>query len=178
VAQPHPKVGGAPTRRAVIYGAVATMSPIVALETTLEPTAADLDGIVDHLKSTWTSRITVRRQSQVDIGFREIYVLIDGEEVAMLKNGQEVSREVKPGKHLLRVHNTLFRKTVEFTVKVGEHATFMAVNRRGLGTYSIWAFFLGGMPIYLSLEREDAREGTTTEGTGVKPRSRFPWFPT
>lgn len=131
------------------------MSPIVTTEITPEPTTADLDGIVDHLKSTWISRITVRRQSDTDIGFREIYVLIDGEEVAILKPGQEVSREVTPGKHRLRVHNTLFRKTLEFTVRVGENASFMAVNRRGLGTYSIWAFFLGGMPIYLSLDRED-----------------------
>ena len=107
-----------------------------------------------------------------------VAVLIDGEEVAMLKNGQEISREVKPGTHRLRVHNTLFRKTVEFTVKVGEHATFMTINRRGLGTYSIWAFFLGGMPIYLSLDREDFRESTTTENTEVTARSRFSSFVT
>lgn len=132
------------------------MSPIVAIESPPEPTVADLDGVIEHLKSTWTSRITVRRQSSHDIGIREIYVSLDDEEIAMLKPGQDVSREVKPGKHVLEVHNTLFRKSLAFTVKVGEHASFMAVNRRGFGTYSIWAFFLGGMPIYLSLEREDA----------------------
>jgi hypothetical protein len=152
------------------------MSPLVAVETTLEPTAADLDGIVDHLRSSWTSRLTVRRQSPSDIGFREIYVLIDGEEVAMLKNGQEVSREVTPGRHRLRVDNTLFRKTVEFTVTVGEHATFTTINRRGFGTYSVWAFFLGGMPIYLSLEREDSRESNGTDTPALTVKSRLSSF--
>ncbi len=120
-----------------------------------EPTATDLDRIIAGLRHAWTSRVTVRRQSSDDIGLREIYVLLDGEEVAMLKPGQEFTQDVKPGPHRLRVHNTLFRKTLDFTVKVGEHATFMTVNREGFGTYSIAAFFLGGMPIYLSLERED-----------------------
>jgi hypothetical protein len=119
-----------------------------------EPTRADLDGLIEQLKGSWTARLTVRRQSRLDIGIRDIYVSLDGERLAMLEPGQEVSREVVPGPHRLRVHNTLFWKTFDFTLKVGEHASFMAANRAGRGTFSIFAFLIGGMVIYLSVERE------------------------
>jgi hypothetical protein len=137
------------------------MSPRVVTTAPPEPTLADLDGIVQQLRTSWTSRITVRRQSTPqDIGLREIHVSLDGEWLGQLRPGQEVSREVPPGPHKLRVHNTLFWKTAEFTVKVGEQASFMATNREGFGTYSIMAFFMGGMPIYLSLERDYGRSNS------------------
>jgi hypothetical protein len=127
---------------------------VVTTQAPIEPTPADLDGIVEQLKASWTARVTVRRQSKSDIGIREIHVSLDDEPLGILKAGQEVSREVPPGKHRLRVHNTLFWRTREFTVQVGEHASFMATNREGWGTYSIVALFIGGMMIYLTLERE------------------------
>ena len=120
-----------------------------------EPTAADLDGIVAQLEASWTARVTVRRQSIDDIGIREIHVSLDNEPLGMLKAGQAVTREVPPGAHRLRVHNTLFWRTQEFRVQVGEHASFMAINRAGWGTYSIVALLIGGMMIYLTLEREN-----------------------
>jgi hypothetical protein len=68
-----------------------------------------------------------------------------------------VTREITPGAHEQKVHNTLFRRASEFTVGVGEHARFQAVNRSGIGTYSVLALlvgFLGAGPIYLTLTRE------------------------
>jgi hypothetical protein len=120
-----------------------------------EPTLADLDTLIEGLKASWTSRITVRRQSKDDIGIREIFVSLDGDSLGILSVGQEVSRELTPGPHRLTVHNTLFRKSQEFTVRVGEHAGFAVSNRAGFGTYSPLAFFLGAMLVYLSLRRED-----------------------
>lgn len=126
-----------------------------------EPTPADLDGIVEQLRATWTATLTVRRQSKQDVGYRDIYVALDGEPLAQLKAGDEISREISPGAHQLKVHNTLFRKSIDFTVRVGEHASFMTINRAGLGTYSVLAFFFGGGPLYLTLEYEGLRpEGT------------------
>ena len=55
--------------------------------------------------------------------------------------------------HHLRVHNTLL-KTIDFTVTVGEHASFVATNRGGFGTYSFFAYLLGCYVIYLKVERE------------------------
>jgi hypothetical protein len=130
------------------------MSPTVLIKAPPEPTSADLDDIINQLKDSWTARVTVRRGVAGDIGIREIYVSLDDERIAILHSGQEVSREVKPGRHRLRVHNTLFWKTLEFTVEVGEHASFVATNRPGFGTYSILAFLIGGQLIYLTVERE------------------------
>jgi hypothetical protein len=125
----------------------------VPSETLPEPTAADLDALVAQLSASWKTRLTVRRQSKDDIGIREIYVSLDGERWAVLHAGQEVTREVSPGPHLLRVHNTLFWKTIAFTLAVGEHARFQVVNRKGFGTYSVLSYLLGANVIYLSVER-------------------------
>jgi hypothetical protein len=122
-----------------------------------EPTRADLDGVVSDLERGWVATLTVRRQATDDIGYREIYVSLDGESLGMLRHGMSVTREITPGAHELKVHNTLFRRASEFTVGVGEHARFQAVNRSGIGTYSVLALlvgFLGAGPIYLTLTRE------------------------
>lgn len=126
----------------------------VLTEAPPEPTIAELDGLIASLRAAWTSRVTVRRQSKEDVGLRDIYVSLDGERIGVLFNGQEVSVEVKPGPHRLRVHNTLFWKTVDFEVSVGEHASFMVANRRGFGTFSVFAYLLGANVLYLTVERE------------------------
>ena len=122
--------------------------------TTSEPTAEDIGRVLEELERSWTATITVRRQSKQDVGYRDIYVDLDGEQIAILHAGDEVSREVKPGRHRLSAHNTLFRKTLDVTLTPGEHATFSVINKAGFGTYSVFAFFLGGGPLYLTLERE------------------------
>ena len=98
------------------------------------------------------STITVTRQSPQDVGFREIFVSVDGEQIAMLRHGEAVTHEVTPGAHRLRAHNTLFWKTHELVLKPGEHARFIAINRAGFGTFGL-LFFLGSMPVYLTFER-------------------------
>ena len=120
----------------------------------IEPTQGDLDSIIEELTRSWTATITVRRQSRQDVGYREIYVSLDDKELAILKHGDEVTREIAPGQHRLKAHNTLFKKAIDFSVAVGEHASFIAINRAGFGTYSVLAFFLGGGPLYLTFERE------------------------
>ena len=125
--------------------------------TELEPTKQDIDDIVRDLERSWKAVITVRRQSKEDVGYREIFVSLDGQSLAILQHGDQITRETVPGAHKLQAHNTLFRKTLEFTLGVGEHATFTTVNRAGFGTYSVFAFFIGFLgagPFYLTLERE------------------------
>lgn len=124
-----------------------------------EPTTADLDAVVEQLKSTWTARITVRRRSRADAGIKSIYVSVDGQRIAMLGADQEVTREVEPGEHTLRVHNTLFWNTIRLTLGVGEHASFMTVNRACSLTYSVWAYVLGTNIVYLTLDREPIPPG-------------------
>jgi hypothetical protein len=127
--------------------------------TEVEPTAQDIDAVVREFEKSWTATIVIRRQSPHDVGYREIFVSLDGESLGFLRHGDVITRETKPGPHRLKAHNTLFWKTVEFTLAVGEEATFVAVNRAGWGTYSVLAFligFLGAGPFYLTFEREGA----------------------
>ena len=127
--------------------------------TEVEPTAKDIDNVVRDLEKSWTATITVRRQSREDVGYREIFISLDGESLGMLRHGDVITRETTPGAHRLQAHNTLFWKTLEFTLAVGEHASFIAVNRAGWGTYSVLAFFIGFLgagPFYLTFEREGA----------------------
>jgi hypothetical protein len=123
----------------------------------VEPTSADIDKVIDDLQRSWTAAVTVRRQSREDVGYRDIYVAIDDEEVGILRAGEALTRELPPGRHRIKVHNTLFRKSAEVNLTVGEHATFTTINKAGFGTYSVFAFFLGGGPLYLTLVREDDR---------------------
>ena len=104
--------------------------------------------------STEQATITVSRTAPDDIGLREIFVSLDGQSIAILENGQSVSRVVAPGVHEVRAHNTLIRKRVTLDLKPGEHAQLLVVNRAGKFTFSVLAL-LGAGPVYLTLERVD-----------------------
>ena len=77
---------------------------------------------------------------------------VDGEEFAILRYGDSVTREIAPGAHHVRAHNTLFRKSVDITLAEDDHAQFRAINRPGFGTYTLMTF-LGAGPLYLTFER-------------------------
>jgi len=111
------------------------------------------EGMVDAGLVGGDARITIRRESPDDVGFREIFVSLDGEQVAILGTGETFSLEVAPGPHRLRAHNTLFWKTHELVLKPGEHARFVAINRAGFGTFGFMTF-LGASPLYLTFERD------------------------
>ena len=66
--------------------------------------------------------------------------------------GDVFSEELEPGEHRLRVHNTLFRKTIPFSVADNEHVEFDVVNRAGRITMSFLAL-MGAAPLYLSVQR-------------------------
>jgi hypothetical protein len=101
------------------------------------------------------ARITVSRQSPDDVGFREIFVSLDGESIGILRHGDTLTTDVSTGLHRLRAHNTLFWKTHDIVVKPGEHVRFTAINRAGWGTFGM-LFILGAMPVYLTFERVPA----------------------
>jgi len=88
-----------------------------------------------------------------DAGIREIFVSVDGEQIAILKNGEAVTHDLPAGPHRLRVHNTLFWKTHEVVLQPGEHARFKAANKAGWGSFG-FLMVLGAAPLYLTFERE------------------------
>jgi len=105
------------------------------------------------MSSPEPARLTIRRQSPDDIQQREVFVSLDGSELGILRFGDSVTREVEPGQHELRAHNTLFRQRHHLVFAPGEHIRFNVVNRPGWGTYAMMSV-LGAGPLYLSLERE------------------------
>jgi hypothetical protein len=105
------------------------------------------------------SRITVVRRDPTDVKTRQIEVSLDGEHLGTLLFGEALSREVAPGRHRLRAHNTLFWKTHEIELTPGEELRFKAINRAGTGTFSLLGL-LGVGPLYITFERDDQPGGT------------------
>ena len=108
--------------------------------------------------SAGIGRITVTRNDARDVQDRQVVVSLDGERLATLLYGKEVTREVAAGQHRLRAHNTLFWKTIDFDLAPGEHARFRAINRAGAGTFSMLGV-LGVGPLFLTFEREQDPPG-------------------
>lgn len=98
------------------------------------------------------SRLTVQRNSRDDIGERHLVVSLDGEKLGYLLYRQGLSREIQPGHHRLRVHNTLVWKTVEFDVEPGAHVRFLAGNKMKSGSFSL-LLLIGVGPLSVTLER-------------------------
>ena len=112
--------------------------------------------MADVLRRTnYLASITVSRESDEDVGFREVFVQVDGKDVGMLRYGDSISHELPAGPHRIRAHNTLFWKTHDVVLQPGEHVRFVAANRAGWGTFGL-LMFLGAAPVYLTFER--ARE--------------------
>ena len=108
---------------------------------------------VANRRSQYLASITVSRESPTDVGFREIFVSVDGQSLAILKWGESVTHELPAGPHRIRAHNTLFWKTHDLVLQPGEHARFIAINRAGFGTFGFMVF-LGASPVYLTFERD------------------------
>ena len=99
--------------------------------------------------------IVLSRTSPDDVGVREIYVSIDGQEVGVLRPGSIITRQVAPGRHVVKAHNTLFRRTRECNLEAGETAEFRGVNKPGGGAFgmSILMAVLGVGALNLEFER-------------------------
>jgi hypothetical protein len=104
-------------------------------------------------RSNEVACITVARQSPEDVGFREVFLSVDGKDVGILRYGDTITHELAAGPHKIQAHNTLFWKTRDVVLKPGEHARFRAINRAGWGTFGFMVF-LGASPVYLTFERE------------------------
>ena len=99
------------------------------------------------------ARITVTRRHETDVRDRQIVVSVDGEPLGTLLYGQQATREIAPGPHRLKAHNTLFWRNLDVDLQPGEDARFIVINRAGSGTLSLLGI-LGVGPLYLTFERE------------------------
>jgi hypothetical protein len=121
-----------------------TLPPSGLQGSSLHPTARRMN---------YVACITVTRQAPDDAGVREVYVSIDDEEVAVLRNGQAITHELPAGPHRLRAHNTLFWKTHDVVLQPGEHARFKVANVAGWAVFG-FLMVLGAAPLKLIFERE------------------------
>ncbi len=103
------------------------------------------------------AHLTVQRSSPDDVRQRQLVVSLDGAPFATLLFGGRVTRDVSPGRHRLRIHNTLVWRTIEVEVRAGEHLRFEAVNRAGPGTMALIGL-LGVGPLYVTVRRLDDPE--------------------
>ena len=100
------------------------------------------------------ARVTIARTEPNDVRDRQIVLSMDGEPLGTLLFGQQMTRDVAPGRHRLKAHNTLFWKNIEVDLQPGEHVRFTVINRAGTGTLSLLGV-LGVGPLYLTFERRD-----------------------
>jgi hypothetical protein len=117
--------------------------------TTIVDNDLDRPGALDEL---FPSAVTITRTSEEDFKSRQLVVSIDGAHVATLLWGDSITCELAPGRHRLRVHNTLVWKTVEFTLAPREQVFFEAINRSGISTFVLLPV-LGMGPLFVTLKR-------------------------
>jgi len=134
----------------------------------VEPPSLDIGADILNIERTPAepARITICRQSPEDAGYREVFVSIDGESVAIMQYPETCTFEVKPGPHTIRAHNTLFWKTHHVVLRPGEHARFIAINKTGTISFGL-LFMLGAFPLYLTFEREIEKSQTPNPRTQI-----------
>jgi hypothetical protein len=115
--------------------------------------AAGEDLVKARAASNYIATITVSRTSPQDVGIREIFISLDGEQIGILGPGETITHEIPAGPHRIRAHNTLFWKTHDVVLQPGEHARFTAINRAGWGSFG-FLMVLGASPLYLTFDRE------------------------
>lgn len=98
------------------------------------------------------ARLILARTSPNDVGIRQVFVSVDGKDVAVLVHGQSVTVDIEAGPHKMRVHNTLVWKTIPFDAAPGDDIRYDIINRAGFGTMALVAT-LGVGPIYLTVTR-------------------------
>ena len=75
------------------------------------------------------AKLVIVRDHPQDIQDRPVYLWIDGEKLDRpLKYNQTLERELRPGHHVIKASNTLFRTTVEFDAAEGETIRYQCEN--------------------------------------------------
>ncbi|MFN7980664.1 MAG: hypothetical protein U0Q11_02295 [Vicinamibacterales bacterium] len=101
------------------------------------------------------ARLLITRNSERDAKQRQIFVSLDGERVGDIVFGESLKKDIAPGRHFVRIHNTLFWKTIDFEAAPGETIHFNTVNRTGKGFLHL-VLILGVAPMFLEVERMKA----------------------
>ena len=96
--------------------------------------------------------LTVARTDPADVKQRQLVVYLDGGRLGEILFGESLRHEMLPGRHRIRISNTLVWKTFTFNAKPGEEVRFEAINRPGRLTYPMMVV-LGVGPLWLTVRR-------------------------
>ena len=143
-------VGGYPESgvKRLIYTGRVTKTAVDEYGGVTTPATADPVETENDLRTL----VTVSRTHETDVRQRQVIARIDSRPKTTMYFGDSFTQEVSPGTHVLRVHNTLVWKTIEFRVEPGEHLEFVIANYAGKITLGFLAL-LGVAPLYLSVEQ-------------------------
>lgn len=92
--------------------------------------------------------VTISRAHPTDVGQRQVIVRLDEGPKVRMVFGDEFTIELQPGRHKLFVHNTLFWKTLHFSIEPGEHIEFIVINTARWWTAGVVGV-LGSAPLFL-----------------------------
>jgi hypothetical protein len=99
------------------------------------------------------ARLTITRNHPRDVQDRPVYISIDGESVGILRFAGVMTRELTPGHHRIKAHNTLFGHTLDVDASPGEEIRLRCQN--GLtGGGMVMVLMLGVAYLRVRLERE------------------------
>jgi hypothetical protein len=75
------------------------------------------------------AQLIITRDHPQDVQDRPVYLWIDGQKWdGVLRYGKIFTRDLSPGRHTVKAHNTLFGNTVEFDAAPGETVRFRCEN--------------------------------------------------
>jgi hypothetical protein len=119
------------------------------------PDRPDVDrGVAIETAEDLRTFVTFCRTHRTDIGQRQIILRLDGGAPRTLLYGESWTEEVQPGRHHLRVHNTLFWKNLTFATEPGEHLEFQIINSARWWTAGMVGL-LGSAPLFLTILRRN-----------------------
>lgn len=99
------------------------------------------------------AQLVITRDHPQDVQDRVVHIWIDGEKLDRpLKYGKTITRDLAPGHHTLKAHNTLFGETVEFDAEPGETIRFRCENGLSPGGI-IMVLFMGVAYLKVRLKR-------------------------
>jgi hypothetical protein len=129
----------------------AAMAPALLVDSRSGGLSASVDD--DGFPVLPPTLLTIHRTSTRDEQTRQIVCALDGKRFGQVLFGQKLTIEILPGRHALRVHNTLVWKRAAFAAEPGEHVHFTVWNRAwGEGHY-VLIVFVGWSPLGVGLAR-------------------------
>ncbi len=119
------------------------------LERQFAGTPSDLPDAAAFTNAT----VTITRNAADDVQDRVVTLWLDDERWDVLRYGQALMRNVPPGRHVVKAHNTLIATKFEFDAAPGEHVRLRCANTVARGG-ALLMLLIGWAMLRVRIERE------------------------